>query len=247
MGKSVSTASLKMQKNNQGNLSTVLLTTAYLAPVSYYAVLTNAENVLFENFDSYEKQTYRNRCQIATANGLMALSIPVVKNSSEKILTRDIRISKHNNWQNQHWRALESAYNSSPFFEYYMDDFLPFYTKEWTFLWDFNFEIQTKVLELLDCEIKVEHTTEYLKTFDENVIDLRNSFNTKQSNTIIETKPYYQVFAQRFGFQKDLSVIDLLFNMGNESQLVVTSKQVNKWTRKHGVEEMGETRRRGKK
>ena len=130
MVKSVSTASLKMQKNSQENkltASTVLLTTAYLAPVSYYAVLAKAENVLFENFDSYEKQTYRNRCQIATANGLMALSIPVEKSSSEKVLTRDIRISKHNNWQNQHWRAIESAYNKSPFFLYYRDYFESIY------------------------------------------------------------------------------------------------------------------------
>ncbi len=215
-----------MQKNSQDNsskVSTVLLTSAYLAPVSYYTVLTNAENVLFENFDSYEKQTYRNRCEIATANGVMALSIPVEKSSSEKVLTRDIRISKHNSWQKQHWRAIESAYNSSPFFEFYMDDFLPFYTKEWDFIWDFNLEIQAKVLELLDCEIEILHTTEYKKTVDNDVNDLRNSFNPKIPSSIIEPKPYYQVFAQRFGFQKDLSVIDLLFNMGNESQLIVTS------------------------
>lgn len=224
MEKSVSTASLKMLKNSQENklmVPTVLLTTAYLAPVSYYTVLTNAANVLFENFDSYEKQTYRNRCQIATANGVMALSIPIEKGNSEKVLTKDIRISTHNNWQNQHWRAIESAYNSSPFFEFYMDDFLPFYTKEWTFLWDFNLEIQVKVLELLDCKIKMQPTTEYKKTVDDDVIDLRNSFKPKLLNTIIEAKPYYQVFAQRFGFQKDLSVIDLLFNMGNESQLIL--------------------------
>ncbi len=224
MGKSVSIVFLKMLKNSQENIlvaSTVLLTTVYLAPVSYYAVLAKSENVLFENFDSYEKQTYRNRCEIATANGVMALSIPVEKSGSEKVLTRDIRISKHNNWQNQHWRTIESAYNSSPFFEYYIDDFLPFYTKDWTFLWDFNLEIQAKVLELLDFEIQIQHTTEYIKAVDENIIDLRNSFNPKLSKSIIETKPYYQVFAQRFGFQKDLSVIDLLFNMGNESQLIL--------------------------
>ena len=227
MEKSVSTASLKMQKNKQGNLSTVLLTTAYLAPVSYYTILSQSENVLLENFDSYEKQTYRNRCEIATANGMMALSIPVEKSGAEKVLTRDIRISKHNNWQSHHWRSIESAYNSSPFFEYYIDDLLPFYSKEWKFLWDFNFEIQSKVLELLDCEIQIVHTTEYKKTVDENIVDLRNSFNTKTANSILETKPYYQVFSQRFGFQKDLSIIDLLFNMGNESQLIIANSPLN--------------------
>lgn len=223
MAKSVSTDSLKMPRDSreEKSASTVLLSTAYLAPVSYYAVLTNSENVLFENFDSYEKQTYRNRCEIATANGLMALSIPVEKSSSEKVLTRDIRISTHHSWQNHHWRAIESAYNSSPFFEYYVDDFFPFYTKNWTFLWDFNFEIQNKVLELLDFEIVVQHSTEYRKTVENTTIDLRNSFHPKMPNTLVETQPYYQVFAQRYGFLPNLSIIDLLFNMGNESQLIL--------------------------
>ena len=157
--RSVGTGSLKMRKDDisvsskqqvvgglKERMSGICLTSAYLAPVEYYAVLAAAETVYLEHCDYYVKQTYRNRCHIAAANGVMALSIPVEKATKEKILTRDIRISDHSDWQTQHWRSIESAYNSTPFFEYYKDDLLPFYEKKWTFLYDFNLEIQRKVL-----------------------------------------------------------------------------------------------------
>ena len=198
----------------------VCLTSAYLAPVEYYSAIAKAETVFLENCDSYIKQTYRNRCHIATANGKLALSIPVEKLAGEKTLTRDIRISEHNDWQIHHWRSIESAYNSTPFFEFYKDDLLPFYEKKWDFLWDFNLEIQNKMLELLELQPDILLTKEYNPTLSENIIDLRESIHPKKDNSI-ENKPYYQVFEQRFGFLPNLSIIDLLFNMGNESQLIV--------------------------
>jgi len=202
-------------------MEAVCLSTAYLAPVEYYSALANAKSVYLEHCDYYVKQTYRNRCQIAAANGTMALSIPVEKAGKEKLLTRDVRISEHNDWQMQHWRSIESAYNSTPFFEYYKDDLLPFYEKKWIFLWDFNQEIQTKVLELIDVQPEIKFTTEYRTQLDEGVIDLRESIHPKKENPFVEFKPYYQVFEQRFGFQPNLSIIDLLFNMGNESILTL--------------------------
>ena len=231
MVKSVGTGSLRMQ-NIESEVSSkqqaanserksVCLTSAYLAPVEYYVALGNAETVLLEQFDSYEKQTYRNRCNIQTANGIIALTIPVEKPKAEKILTRDIRISGHNDWQKQHWRSIESAYNSTPFFEYYKDDFQPIYEKKWDFLWDFNLQIQSKVLELLDLQPNVEFTENYHPNLNEGVIDLRESIHPKKASQNINLKPYYQVFEQRFGFQENLSIIDLLFNMGNESQLII--------------------------
>ncbi len=202
-------------------MESVCLSIAYLAPVGYYGAMAKAETVFLENCDSYEKQTYRNRCSIATANGVMSLSIPVEKASAEKILTRDVRISEHNDWQIHHWRSIESAYNSTPFFEYYKDDFQPFFEKKWDFLWDFTQEIQSKVLELLLLKPNIQKTKEYNKTLDENIVDLRNCFHPKKKNMDFDSKPYYQVFDQKFGFLPDLSIIDLLFNMGNESQLVI--------------------------
>jgi hypothetical protein len=213
-------STLHYQKSPLGD-SGVCLTSAYLAPVEYYSAMSKAEIVYFEHCDYYVKQTYRNRCHIAAANGVMALSIPVEKASSEKMLTRDVRISDHNDWQLNHWRSIESAYNSTPFFEYYKDDLLPFYEKKWTFLWDFNQEIQTRMLELLELKPEIQLTDEYKITFNENVLDFRESIHPKKQDLQAEHKPYYQVFEQRFGFQPNLSIIDLLFNMGNEAQLII--------------------------
>ena len=212
---------LQQQKPPLGGWGQICLSLAYLAPVEYYTALVKAETVFLENCDYYVKQTYRNRCHIAAANGPMALSIPVEKSSAEKVLTRDIRISEHNDWQIQHWRSIESAYNSTPFFEYYKDDLLPFYEKKWDFLWDFNTEIQSKILELLDVQPTILLTKEYKVTLDENSLDLRESIHPKKENPFGTSKTYYQVFEQRLGFQPNLSIIDLLFNMGNESQLII--------------------------
>lgn len=213
----------KTPKSPEGDCgSVVCLTSAYLAPVEYYSALAQAEVAFLEHCDYYVKQTYRNRCHIAAANGQMPLSIPVEKVSAEKILTRDVRISDHNDWQLNHWRSIESAYNSTPFFEYYKDDLLPFYQKKWTFLWDFNQEIQAKILELLGLNPEIRLTEDYKISLAENVLDLRESIHPKKETPFENSKPYYQVFEQRFGFQSGLSIIDLLFNMGNESILILS-------------------------
>ncbi len=226
MERSVSTDSLKMPKDNEHtnfNKNGICLTTAYLAPVDYYAAMLKANSVWLEYNDTYVKQTYRNRCQIATANGLMVLSIPIEKSDREKQLTRDVRISAHNLWQLQHWRTIESAYNSSPFFEYYADDLISFYEKKWNFLWDFNFEIQQKILELIDLQINIKFTDKFQKSFEDTITDLRDYFHPKKINRSIDIEPYYQVFDQRLGFQPNISIIDLLFNMGNETLLKIDS------------------------
>ena len=198
-------------------MAEIVLTTAYLAPIVYYSEMVNADTVYLENFDFYLKQTYRNRCQIAAANGSMILTIPVEKADSGKMLTRDVCISQHNDWQIQHWRSIESAYNSTPFFEYYKDELLPYYEKKWTFLWDFNQEIQAKMFELLNLDILIQPTKEYTNITDKKILDLREAIHPKKENNFVNCNPYYQVFEQRFGFQPNLSIIDLLFNMGNES------------------------------
>jgi len=225
VAKFVGTDFLKMQKDRNPNplkgALEICLSTAYLAPVEYYSAMVKAETVFLEHFEFYEKQSYRNRCMIAAANGKMSLSIPVEKAGGNKVLTRDVRISDHNDWQVQHWRSIESAYNSAPFFEFYKDDLLPFYEKKWDFLWDFNLEIQHKVLELLDLHPEIKLTDTYISELDESISDLRHSIHPKKENLIDLSKPYYQVFEQRFGFIPELSIIDLLFNMGNESIFIL--------------------------
>ncbi len=194
-----------------------ILASAYLAPISYYVQLNRYSTVWTEVWDNYQKQTYRNRTTIATANGPLSLSIPVAKEDGLKVMTKDVRISDHGNWRHLHWNALQSAYMNSPFFEYYADDFAPFYEKRWEFLADFNEELQRKVCELIDISPNVRRTTHY-EAAPPNTDDFRERIHPRRP-PIAQTDTYYQVFSARFGFIPDLSIVDLLFNMGPESML----------------------------
>ncbi len=198
---------------------TVYLSTAYLAPVEYYSRLYHCREVVIEQHDNYIKQTYRNRCVIASANGPQTLSIPVEKPDALKGLTRDIRIAEHGNWRHLHWNAIISAYNSTPFFEYYADDFRPFYEKKHEFLFDFNEQLREVVCRLMDFDPKISYSSEYRKELPDEVLDCRETIHPKQPAQLHEFKPYYQVFAQKYGFKGNLSCIDLLFNMGPEAVL----------------------------
>ena len=129
-------------------------------------------------------------------------------------MMRDIRISDHGNWRHQHWVALESSYRQSPFFEYYADDFAPFYEKKWEFLADFNEELMTLVASLLDIQKPVSRTM----TYEANEANGANgAYEAYEANGTV--RPYYQVFASRHGFLPDLSIVDLLFNLGQEGML----------------------------
>lgn len=205
----------------------IYLSSAYLAPIWYYTRFCTGNRIFIEQYESYKKQSYRNRCMILSANGPIPLSIPVVHSSSEKTLTKDIRIAEHGNWQHIHWNAIVSAYNSTPFFEYYQDDFYPFYHKKQTFLFDFNEGLQVLVSGLLNIDLPtIEYTSGYKQEFSADESDLRDIIHPKKSpesdDDFIST-PYYQVFRQKFGFVENLSIIDLLFNMGNESRLILES------------------------
>jgi len=198
---------------------TVLLSTAYLAPVEYYYQMCNHSRVIIEAHCNYIKQTYRNRCVIASANGLQTLSIPIVKPDSPKCPTRDIRIAEHGNWRHLHWNAIVSAYNSTPFFEYYEDDFRPFYEKPAGFLFDFNERLRMLICTLSDISLDVSYSDEYIFSSQPDVSDLRETIHPKKEPTTQNLRPYYQVFEAKYGFQANLSIIDLLFNMGPEAAL----------------------------
>lgn len=171
------------------------------------------------------KQTYRNRCTIAGPDGEIALSIPTVKPDSLKCPMKDIRISDHGNWRHLHWNSIESAYNSTPFFEYYKDDFQPFYEKKYEFLADFNEELCNLVCELIDIQPVMERTSDYKTTFTPDEYDFREAIHPKKDYHLTDPefipRPYYQVFEARNGFRPNLSIIDLLFNMGPESLLIL--------------------------
>ena len=204
-------------------MQTVLLSSLYLAPVQYYSKLFRAESVEIEADDNYQKQSYRNRCIIAAANGALPLSIPVEKEKGVKFKMRDIKIADHGNWQHFHWNAIISAYNSSPFFEYYKDDFSLFYEKKTTYLFDLNEELRTLICNLLTIETPISYTSKFAQEVESHTLDLREAIHPKrdwrETDKQFVAKPYYQVFAEKHSFIENMSIIDLLFNMGNESRL----------------------------
>ena len=201
------------------------ISTAYLGPVQQYSKMFHFPEVRIETSENYLKQSYRNRCIIAGANGQLPLSVPIVKPDTLKCLTKDIRISDHGNWRHLHWNAIVSAYNSTPFFEYYEDDFAPFYEKKYEFLFDFNEELRMLICQLLDIQPQIQYTTSF-------EADVENDFrwiSPKQdiADPSFLLKPYYQVFQDKHGFLPNLSIIDLLFNTGNEGILILRDSFVS--------------------
>ena len=203
----------------------ILLSSAYLAPVQYYTKLlhNNGGTAYVEAFENYAKQTYRNRCMIADANGPLALTIPTEKTAEGKCLMRDIRISDHGNWRHQHWNALEAAYRHTPFFLYYEDDFRPFFEKKIAFLYDFNMQLTELVCSLIGLDVTLSPTDTYRQD-PVGMADFRTRITPKASwedDERFRPVAYYQVFKEKHGFIPNLSIADLLFNMGPESILIL--------------------------
>ena len=198
-------------------MESVLLSSAYLPPVSFFTAINSGGDVLIEQYDNYCKQTYRNRCRIATAAGVQVLTVPIVKSSSPKQLMKDVRISDHGEWRRQHWNALESAYMNSPFFMYYQDDFRPFYENKYEFLIDFNTELTLLIMKLAGMDRPIKLTESYGKN-GENLTDLRRMADPGTDEPL-ECRPYWQVFKEKYVFLANLSAVDLLFNMGPEFPL----------------------------
>ena len=191
-------------------LNNPLLPTAYFGPISYYAILLQHPNCSIELHEHFVKQSIRNRCDIYGANGKLRLTIPKQRKGSDKTIIKEIQISYKQNWQKEHWNAIVSSYNSSPFFEYYKDEFLPFFKQEESLLIDFNCKLQAVILKLLQERKNIKTTTEYLH--QGNFSDLRNyKWNLEKQER------YDQVFMEKHGFIPNLSILDLLFNLGPES------------------------------
>ncbi|MEE4214422.1 MAG: WbqC family protein [Bacteroidales bacterium] len=195
----------------------LILSTAYYPPVQYFAEILQAGKLLIEQHETYPRQTYRNRCYIYSANGPIHLSIPVERGSFHRVKLKDIKIDSSRKWQREHINAIESAYKSSAFFEFYADTVLrPLYKGGYEYLLDLNMEILEIMLGILELDISVNKTHSFTKEYADNSRDLRYSLSPKIESAYSNPE-YFQVFSPVHGFQPNMSIIDLLFNMGPET------------------------------
>ena len=198
--------------------SKVLLSTAFCPPVEYFALLAKSPVVQLEAMESYQKQSYRNRCRIMSANGPLDLSFPVVHSPSRLISSVEVDYSVP--WVAKMEKALESAYESSPFFEFYRDALFGILESEPARLWDLNLQIITWLCEKIGLQVQLLETTDWVQDAAE---DYREAIHPKRPDSILDSlgllKPYWQVFRDRYGFVPGLSVLDLLFCEGPDSIL----------------------------
>jgi len=197
-------------------MKNILLHPMYFGSIAQFVAIAQSKSIMFENEDNYQKQTYRNRTYIYGANGKLLLTIPI-KHIGEKNrqLYKDVRIENDFEWQTQHWRSIETAYRTSPFFEYYEDEFVHLFQNPKKYLLDFNYECMQVVMDCLQLDCSYSKTTEYFKE-PKDCEDFRNIINAKKEPAYT-LSPYIQVFNDKYGYINNLSILDLLFNEGTNA------------------------------
>ncbi|WP_292010625.1 WbqC family protein [Chryseobacterium sp.] len=194
-------------------MKNVLLPVFYLPPISWFSVFLDPENeVILEQFENFPKQTYRNRANIYGANGKLSLIIPIHHNGKRKM--KDIEVSESEDWRKLHWKSIKTAYQSSPYFEFYEDKFIRLFEEKEKYLLDFNLKGLEVIQQIFKTEKAQSLNKEYIKNPGE--IDFREKFSAKIPLEF-EVEEYYQTFSDKLGFIKDLSVLDLICNKGPES------------------------------
>jgi len=203
----------------------VLLHPTYFPSIAHFAEMIQADHIVFEVCDNYQKQTYRNRTSIYGANGKLDLNIPVIYSQKNRQLFKDVEIFNTDNWQVQHLKSLESAYRTSPFFEYYIDDLLPLFQSETTTIMDFNFKCIQVIFECLQLPFNYDKTASF-ELNPEHIIDARSLANSRKEIPQ-NFKSYAQMFDDKHGFLPNLSILDLVFNEGPNTELYLQSLDVN--------------------
>lgn len=187
---------------------------SYFAPICQFGMIYQSDNIVFEVHDNFQKQTYRNRCYIYGANGKQLLNIPISHSKNRlKTKTRDVKIEDGSSWQKQHYKSLKSAYNSSPFFEFYEDDLMALFDKNHRFLLDLNLDTFEFINDALELHLNYTKTQEYHDSVDN---DYRILTNPKVNINYLSNS-YTQVFDDKYGHIENLSILDLLFMEGPNS------------------------------
>ncbi|MCK8481444.1 WbqC family protein [Psychroserpens algicola] len=202
----------------------VLLHPTYFPNIAHFVAMLQADHIVFETCDNYQKQTYRNRTSIYAANGKLDLNVPVVYSQRNRQLYRDVDIFNTENWQIQHLKSLESAYRTSPFYEFYIDDLIPLFEMETTSIMEFNLKCISRIFECL--QLPFSYTT--TERFDMNpkaILDARGLANSRKEIKQV-FKPYAQVFDEKHGFISNLSILDLLFNEGPNTELYLEAQNL---------------------
>ena len=203
-------------------MDNLLLNTSYFAPITYFSAISQSKMVYIEQFENFGKQSYRNRCEIMTANGVLPLTVPVAKANS-KTLVKDLKIMYVTPWQKLHFRSIESAYKNSPYYDYYIDELIPFFERKEIFLLDLNQSILCTLLKILNLQRSILLTSDYILEFETTYTDLRDAIhpkiNRRKPGGDFPIHPYHQTFNDRFPFTPNLSILDLLFCCGPEAKL----------------------------
>lgn len=207
----------------------VCVSTAYLPPVEYLVLWMHAPAFYIEQHEYFEKQSYRNRCRIAASAGTMELTIPVERCSGNRTPIGEVLLSDHGNWAQQHWKAIESAYQSSPFFEYMADELKAIYDRPGVSLWDFNWRLMEWLASWLEID-KPLLKTEAFQAVPGDALVLRQLLHPKRPALLTGFPVYYQVFASKTGFAPNLSTLDLLMNCGKEAILYLNSFKNHKFS-----------------
>ena len=192
-------------------MNNILIHPSYFPSISHFEAIAKANIITFEVEDNFQKQTNRNRMYIYSPNGIQLLNVPVKHNKERHQRIKEVKIENDFDWQKQHFKSLEAAYRTSPFFEFFEDDILPIFKKKHNYLMDLNMETMAIVSKCLRLEFDYDETTEYFHEVTDKV-DHRNLINGKKDTSIFE--PYTQVFGDKHGYLNNLSILDLLFNEG---------------------------------
>lgn len=200
------------------NNTSILTDIQYFGVINWYKILFQFSNIHIEQYEVYQKMSFRNRCIIAGSNGLINLSVPLEKGRGQKLLMKDVRISYSENWQEQHWRSIYSCYGNSPFFEYYHKSLKQLFEIKPIFLIDLDWQAMEWVNKRIKLGANITKTQEYIPTTDPQNVDIRNLLMPKNYDQSENSVHYQQVFEDRIGFKPNLSILDLMFCNGPASQ-----------------------------